>query len=105
MLTKAGMRDLISDYLGDLNVASEPYASPLLAPDLSGLPPALIMTCEYDPLCDDGEAYGRRLQEAGVPATVRCWPGMIHGAGAMTAILPSARDYRAVVIDALRHAL
>ena len=101
MLTKASMHDMVNDYLGDLNKATEPYASPLLAADLSGLPPALIMTCEYDPLRDDGDAYAQRLREAGVPVTIRCWPGMIHGAGAFTAILPSAREYRTMVIDAL----
>ncbi len=101
MLTKASMHEMVRDYLGDLSKATEPYASPLLAADHSGLPPALIMTCEYDPLRDDGDAYAKRLAAAGVPVEIRCWPGMIHGAGAFTAILPSARDYRTLVIDAL----
>ena len=101
MLTKASMQEMVVDYLGDLSLATEPYASPLLAADHARLPPALIMTCEYDPLRDDGDAYATRLREAGVPVTLRCWEGMIHGAGAFTAILPSARDYRSTVIDAL----
>lgn len=101
MLTKASMQEMVADYLGDLSLAAEPYASPLLAADHAGLPPALIMTCEYDPLRDDGDAYAARLREAGVPVTLRCWEGMIHGAGAFTAILPSARAYRSTVIDAL----
>jgi acetyl esterase len=105
MLTRASMEEMVLGYLGDRSRATEPYASPLLAADVSGLPPALIMTCEFDPLRDDGAAYGRRLEEAGVPVTVRCWPGMFHGAGALTAILPAARDYRTTIIEALRGAL
>jgi acetyl esterase len=53
-------------------------ASPLLAPDLSGLPPALIITAEYDPLRNKGEAFGKRLQEDGILAKISRYAGMIH---------------------------
>ncbi|MEO3829563.1 alpha/beta hydrolase [Actinomadura sp. B10D3] len=76
---------------------TDPYASPLLAGDLSGLPPALIMTAEFDILRDDGAAYGRRLTEAGVPAEVVQWDGHVHGSHEMTAILESARRWQAHV--------
>ncbi|SFP57016.1 acetyl esterase [Actinomadura madurae] len=80
---------------------TDPYASPLLAEDLSGLPPALIMTAEFDILRDDGAAYGRRLTAAGVPAEVVQWDGHVHGSHEMTAILESARRWQAHVAEFL----
>jgi acetyl esterase len=79
-LTTAQMKWFWDQYVGDdLAAAAHPYASPLLAADLTGLPPAHIVTAEFDPLRDEGEAYGRRLAEAGVPVDVRRYDGMFHG--------------------------
>jgi acetyl esterase len=66
-------------YLTDPSGASNPYATPLRATDLSGLPPALVITAEYDPLRDEGERYAERLREAGVRAAWLRYDGMNHG--------------------------
>jgi acetyl esterase len=58
---------------------SDPRISPLLAPDLAGLAPALVVTAGFDPLRDEGEAYGRRLRDSGVRTIVRRYPGYVHG--------------------------
>jgi acetyl esterase len=65
-------------YLSDSSEARHPHASPIHAPDLSRLPPALVVTAEYDPLRDEGERYGARLREAGVATVVSRYDGVIH---------------------------
>jgi acetyl esterase len=79
VLTREGMRWFWGNYLANEADGADPHASPLRATDLSGLPPALIITCEFDPLRDEGEAYGERLREAGVQVKVSRYDGMIHG--------------------------
>jgi acetyl esterase len=94
-------RDL---YLPRAEDAKNPDVSPLLAHDLAGLPPALIITAECDPLRDEGEAYARSLKEAGVPVTLTRYAGMIHPFFSLTAILPQAFDAIQQVADAVRQA-
>jgi acetyl esterase len=79
MLTREDMEWFFGLYLSDPSDGSNPHVSPLRAPDLSGLPPAFVLTAEYDPLCDEGIAYARRLEEAGVPVRLSNYRGMIHG--------------------------
>jgi acetyl esterase len=78
-LTRQGMAWFWDHYLADPSQAAHPHASPLRSNNLSGLPPALVMTAEYDPLRDEGEYYGQALQAAGVPTEIARWDGMNHG--------------------------
>ena len=104
VLTREGMRWFFRHYLAREEQGREPYASPLRAPSLAGLPSALVQTAECDPLRDEGEAYAARLRDAGVPVTVTRYPGMFHGFLRMTNILDKAKAARDEVAGALRKA-
>ncbi|GAA2131422.1 alpha/beta hydrolase [Actinomadura napierensis] len=104
-LTAAHMRWYWKQYLADPSDADHPYASPLRAPDLSGLPPAFVLTAECDPLRDEGEAYAARLAEAGVPVKVRRFDGAFHGFFGLDHVLPVAVEARRATTEALRAAL
>jgi acetyl esterase len=91
LLTRASMIWFSQQYLPDIARASEPYASPMRAASLASLPPALVITAEYDPLCDEGEAYARRLHESGVEAKLSRYDGMIHGFARRTRLFDKAR--------------
>ncbi len=83
--TATHMRWYCEQYGGD---PADPLVSPLRAADLSGLPPARVITAEFDPLRDEGEAYARRLSESGVEASVRRFDGMFHGFFTFSLIFP-----------------
>ncbi|WP_405433729.1 alpha/beta hydrolase [Micromonospora sp. NBC_00617] len=78
-LETAGLKPFNAFYLGSGADPADPLVSPIKRGDLTGLPPALIVTAEHDPLRDEGELYGQRLKEAGVDATVRRYAGAGHG--------------------------
>jgi len=82
-----------------------PRFSPMRASDLSGLAPAVVITAEYDPLRDQGEAYGARLRDAKVPTEVVRADGLIHGFFGMHDFMPPGRDAWDVVVTELRNAL
>ena len=91
-LTKSEMEWFRQHYLRSMEDARDPHASPLLALDLSELPPALIITAECDPLRDEGEAYAKRLANDGVPVKYTCYPGMIHPFFSLSGAIPQAFD-------------
>jgi acetyl esterase len=103
-LTKDAMIWFWDYYISSEDEAKQPYAAPLQAQDLSGLPPAMVITAEYDPLRDEGELYAARLQESGVPVTLTRYDGMIHGFVSMYAVLDDGKKALADASAGLRAA-
>lgn len=97
-LTRGAMIRFWRDYITDASEQRHPHAAPLNAGDFSGLPPALILTAEYDPLRDEGEAYAAKLKDAGVPVQSIRYDGLIHGFLRMTTISKRA----AAALDDMR---
>ena len=91
-LSRAQMEWFRDHYLRTPEDGLDPQASPLLAKDLSGLPPALVITAECDPLRDEGEAFAGRLEQAGVAVKLKRYSGMIHPFFSMCGAIPQAHD-------------
>jgi acetyl esterase len=104
LLTRDSMEWFYGHYVNTPRDGEDPRCSPLRCADLSGLPPALVITAEYDPLRDEGEAYAKRLKEAGVQVTLKRYDGQIHGFFANPAI-DDGREAAAMVGNAVRDAL
>jgi len=97
ILTKEAMVWFWDHYAPDPARRAEPDASPLRAASLAGLAPAVVLTAEHDVLRDEGEAYARRLEEAGVPVDFRRHEGQTHGFFSLLMLPGSERGFQQVV--------
>lgn len=106
VLTTAAMKYYWAHYLPNPEAGADPRASILRNPRLNDLPEALVITAEYDPLRDEGEAYARKLQAAGVQVDLRRFEGLVHGFFQMAGVLDrgarAADEVGAVLKRALR---
>ena len=105
LLTDARMTWFEGHYLGDWTDKTDPRLSPLLAADLSGMPPTYVVTAGFDPLRDEGEAFAKRLADAGVPVTLRRQDTLIHGFANLFNLSRTARAAMDEVVVALRDGL
>ncbi|MET0886397.1 MAG: alpha/beta hydrolase [Mycetocola sp.] len=94
------MQEMAANYLAGADPLA-PTASPLFAPDLSGLPATHVLVAEYDVFRGDGEAYAAALQERGTPATLHRFPSMTHGSLAYTKDVRGAQEWERTVVDLL----
>ncbi len=104
MLSRDSMTWFWAHYAPVAAARTHPDASPLRQPDLTDLPPAVIVTAEHDVLRDEGELYATRLMKAGVPVRHRRFTGQMHGFLAMIDLLPGSRDGLDFVADAVGQA-
>lgn len=105
LLTRTLIRWFSAQYLGGDRDRDDWRASPINAGSLAGLPPALVVTAGFDPLRDEGEAYARRLRDAGVTVDTVCYGGMIHGFVTMGGVIDTANRAVAHAAASLRQAL
>ena len=103
LLTRDSMIWFWDHYLPDVTRRTEPDASPLHTPDLAGLPPAVVLTAEHDPLRDEGEEYAQRLEEAGVPVDFQRHARQMHAFFALLMLPGSERGFQQVVKAVRRH--
>ena len=101
ILTKALMDWFINHYTDEAD-RTNPKVSPLLAKDLTKLPPGLVVTAEFDPLRDQGNAYAAALSKAGVSASAVTYPGQIHTSFTAVGMIPSANEAREKIATALK---
>jgi acetyl esterase len=105
ILSRADMEWFWNHYLANPADAANPYACPDRAATLKGLPPALVITAEFDPLRDEGEAYAARLREDGVPSVLKRYDGVTHGFFGMPLQVDQAKHAIEEAAAALRMAI
>ena len=91
LLERATMEYFWNHYVREPSDGENPYCAPLAAKDHSGLPPALVVSAKFDPLCDDGKHYSNKLRQSGVPVKFSLYKGQIHGFLGMAGILDEAK--------------
>ena len=101
-LQKKQMQWFCDQYLPDKKERQNPYASPLLAKSHNNLPKAVIITAQFDPLRDEGEAYADKLKQAGVPIRLKRYDGMIHGFVSMDSLVAQAFQALDFITDELK---
>jgi acetyl esterase len=102
LLTAGDMHWFWEQYLRSPEDGKHPYAAPLKAADLTGLPPASVTVCEFDPLRDEGVAYADRLEKAGVPVTLNRIDGAVHGIFWLAGAVALGRDLIGAAATAIR---
>jgi len=102
MLTTAALHWFMDNYIPDPQDRKSPLASPMLRENLAGLPPALIISAEFDPLVDENEAYAEKLKAAGVETDYVCFPGMIHPFFTLGGVVEDSAKAEALVAAALK---
>ena len=102
MLTTAALHWFMDNYIPDPEDRKSPLASPMLRKSLQGLPPALVISAEFDPLVDENQAYAERLKTAGVPTDYVCFPGMIHPFFTLGGVVEDSAKAEGLIGAALR---
>ncbi len=102
MLTRKALHWFMDAYIPDHRDRLDPRASPMLRESLEGLPPALIISAEFDPLVDENEAYAKRLNEAGVATQYVCFAGMIHPFFTLGGLIEDAAKAERLIADRMR---
>jgi acetyl esterase len=105
ILSRADMVWFYGHYMNSDSDRTNPYLSPACAKSLAGLPPAYVMTCEVDPLRDEGEAYAEALRKAGIAVKSKRYPGVCHGFVMMPGVVNAAKGAIADCCAELRHAI